>query len=97
MKREFSTQVVAQDQYRIGPDGLIRVLAPRAEIRDNVIYHASHETGVIFGIEILLVKKDDKFKGPGAVESWQFHTIASIIEKWPKVLPSDWIQQLWTM
>ena len=85
---------VIEGQYRVGSHGLIYVLAPRAKVRDEVIHHAVTENGVIFAITVILAQKGKDFESPDFSDKCQYHTIASILEKWPKVLPSNWLHQL---
>lgn len=89
---------VEEGQFRIGPQGMIKVCPARQEIRDVIIHHAGNESGVIFGI-CIVVEKDkknqDKYARPDSVvHSWQYHTANSIQEKWPIVVPNNWIEQL---
>lgn len=85
---------VIEGQYRVWSHGLIYVLAPRAKVRDEVIHHAATESGVIFAITVVLTQKGKDFESPDLSDKWQYHTIASILEKWPKVLPTNWLHQL---
>ncbi len=90
---ENTENKVVEGQYRVGPSGLIHVLAPRANVHDEVIHHAVNEGGVIFAITIILVQKGEYFDTPLS-DRWQYHTVASIMQRWPKVLPDNWLQQL---
>jgi len=85
---------VEEDQYRVGNEGMVHILSPRGKIGNDEIHHASHETGVIFGLELILVKKDKIFKPRGVAAGWEYHTVASILERWPKVLPKNWLQNI---
>lgn len=76
---------------------MIKVMHARASIRDEIIHHASHESkGVIFAISVVFTKEDDKYELPKISDQWEYHTINSIREKWPTVLPKTWLEQLIT-
>lgn len=85
---------VEENQYRVGPSGMVRVLQPQGKVRDTEIFHAPHETGVIFAVEVILAKKDKGFVKADITATWQYHTVSSVEEKWPKVLPSNWLDTL---
>lgn len=88
---------VVEGQYRLGYSGLVCVLSPRAKIRDEVIHHGPEETGVIFLVSVILCRsaKDySRFESPALSEEWQYHTAASIMDKWPKVLSDNWLEEL---
>jgi hypothetical protein len=91
---ENTENKVIKGQYRVGPSGLIYVLPPRAKIRDETIHHATDEGGVIFAITIILAQKGACFESPDLSDKWQYHTVASIVQRWPKVLPDNWLHQL---
>lgn len=85
---------IEDNQYRVGPNGLIKILGPIGQISNDKIHHSSSETGMIFGIIIILVKENEKFVVPSITDNFQYHTVASILEKWPKTLPNSWLQDI---
>lgn len=89
---------VEEGQFRIGDAGMIKVCPARQEVQNTVIHHASDESGLIFGIRVIFEKderNDNKYSTPDSiVDTWQYHTANSIKEKWPTVLPTNWLTQL---
>lgn len=94
---ENTENEVIEGQYRVGYSGLIYVLPPRVKIRDEVIHHATDEDGVIFAITVILrrsIEDGTHFESPNLSDEWQYHTVASIVQRWPKVLSDNWLHQL---
>lgn len=92
---ERNNSIVEEGQFRTSTYGMIKVLHPRHEIRDEKIHHASDESGVIFGIAIIFKKEKDRLELIDSVrERWEYHTAKSIVERWPTVLPNNWMELL---
>ena len=91
-----ASSCVETGQTRIGPAGMIQVICARESIREQKIHYGSRENCIIFGISLIFGKdKENKFKLIDTVsEQWQYHTVESIEEKWPTILPNDWLEQL---
>jgi hypothetical protein len=88
---------IKDDQYRIGPTGLIKVHHAKEKVHDTTIYYDSKHSELIYAVTIIMHKEKEKEKGwtiSSTSNCWQYHTGSSILEKYPKVLPDNWLEML---
>jgi hypothetical protein len=85
---------VEEGQFRLGTRGLIRILSVAHKVRDEPIHYGNQDPPVFSVSIIIRADNDRKWSETLSSERWEYHSTASIKERWPVVLRDDWLELL---